>query len=110
MPGIVIVCNGTEALVVCVLDEPVLRWLDVGCMVAMGAFVSPCEIYDSARYLLPESQQNRYRDSSFEVQKSLAQPRPWSFSILVSCMILSCVNMRLVRKSFASYFGSYPRG
>ena len=48
-----------EALIVCVLDEPVLRWLDVvvGCMVAISAATgNPCGFYDLARYLLLESQ------------------------------------------------------
>ena len=35
--GVVIVCNGMGALVVCIVDEPVLRWVDVGCTAAISA-------------------------------------------------------------------------
>lgn len=74
MEGVAVVCNGMEALIVCVLDEPVLRWLDVvGCMVAMSAATgNPCGFYDIARYLLPESQQNA--EAAF-LKLKMHQPR-----------------------------------
>lgn len=56
----VIICNGMaagEALIVCVLDEPVLRWVDVGCTAAMPATtLNPYGLYDTAQYLLSEHQ------------------------------------------------------
>ncbi len=81
MEGVAVVCNGMEALIVCVLDEPVVRWLDVvGCMVAISAATGKlCGFYDIARYLLPELQQNA--EAAFLMLK---MPQPRAPSALVA--------------------------
>ena len=81
MDGVAVVCNGMEAFIVCVLDEPVLRWLDiVGCMVAISAATgNPGGSYDIARYLLPEFQENA--EAEF---LRLKRPQPRAASALVA--------------------------
>ena len=50
--GAGVFCNGIQMLDVCVLDDSVYRWLDVGCTAAMDAMIlKPYGFYIAQTFL-----------------------------------------------------------